>query len=328
MLIHLGVAAFLEFLFLLFTYCMHILLTGGTGFIGRFLVPHLRAQGHTLTLLTRRVQPDVDGIHYVRWDARSVNNPGDWAQEVNKADAIINLAGEGIFDGRWTPAVKERLLASRIEATRALVEAVAVTTQTSRKPHVFISASAVGYYGDRADALTDESAPAGSDFLAKVCVEWERTAQAARALGVRVVHPRIGIVLHPSGGALARMMIPFQLWAGMPLGSGRQWFPWIHIHDLVRGIAEPLTNEALQGAYNLAAPNVVTMHDFCAALGKAMHRPSWPFAVPEFALELALGEAASSLTGGQRIIPKALVEAGFTFDFPDVYPALVNLFTS
>jgi uncharacterized protein (TIGR01777 family) len=299
---------------------MHLIITGGTGFIGRFLVPHLRAQGHTLTLLTRRIKPDAEGIHYAVWDARTV---GDWAQEMATADGIINLAGEGIFDERWTPTVKERLLASRIESTRALVEAIELA---QRKPHVFISASAVGYYGDRADALTDESAPAGKDFLSEICVAWEREAQAARGLGLRVAHPRIGIVLHPSGGALQRMALPFQMWSGMPLGSGRQWFPWIHIHDLVRGIGEALTNETLDSAYNLASPNAVTMSDFCAALAKALHRPLWPFTVPSFALELALGEAASSLTGGQRIVPNALQKVGFTFAFPNVDSALKDLY--
>jgi uncharacterized protein len=218
-------------------------------------------------------------------------------------------------------------------------------THHGKAPRVFVSASAVGYYGNRHDAPTPESAPAGDNFLAEICLRWEQEALHAASIlvsgasdfpapapadtnanAIRVAMPRIGIVLHPSGGALQKMMLPFALFAGMPLGSGKQWFPWIHIADLVRGICEPLTNTRLQGAYNLAAPQPVTMAGFCDALGTAMRRPSWQWlAVPEFALHLALGEAATSLTDGQRIVPEALLNAGFSFEYNDVSVALADL---
>jgi uncharacterized protein (TIGR01777 family) len=317
---------------------MNILLTGGTGFIGQFLVKYLLQEGHTITVLTRSPrsrsivkdqiapQPLSSGtmqhgaVQFAQWDARSVST---WAEHIETTDAVVHLAGEGIFDGRWTPEVKHRLIASRVESTQALVKAMRLA---SRKPAVFVSASAVGYYGNRHDEPTDESAPAGQGFLADICVRWEQESRAALDCGIRVANPRIGIVLHPKGGALQRMIIPFQLFVGAPLGSGKQWFPWIHIEDAVRGLAFALTAEHLNGAYNLASPNPVTMSEFCNALGAALHRPSWQWlAVPEIALELLLGEAASSLTGGQRIVPKVLHDVGFTFLYPDLLPALNHL---
>lgn len=318
---------------------MNIVLTGGTGFIGQFLVKYLLQAGHTITALTRRRpvataqavhQTPSSGtsrsgatqgsVQFIQWDAHSV---GTWSEYIETADAVVHLAGESIFGGRWTPEVKRRLIDSRVESTRALVEAM---RRASHKPSVFVSASAVGYYGNRHNEPTDESAPAGQGFLADICVQWEKESHAALDCGIRVVNPRIGIVLHPTGGALQKMMLPFQLFIGAPLGSGKQWFPWIHIDDAVRGIAFALTAERLHGAYNLAAANPATMNDFCNALGTALRRPSWQWlAVPEFALELMLGEAASSLTGGQRIIPKVLQDAGFTFLHPDLLPALRHL---
>jgi uncharacterized protein len=314
---------------------MHILVTGGTGFIGRFLVRYLLAEGHTLTLLSRSANQSANqhgsglqGIEYKAWDGKTLST---WADEIHRADAVINLAGEGIFDGRWTDDIKQRLMQSRVQATSVLVEAMKRSAeQHGKAPSVFVSASAVGYYGDRADALTPESAPHSSNYLAEICIRWEqealKAAQIQTAQPVRVAMPRIGIVLHPSGGALQKMIVPFQLFVGMPLGTGKQWFPWIHISDLVRGIAEPLTNSRLQGAYNLASPNPVTMTAFCDALGGALQRPSWSWlSVPEFALNVALGEAATSLTGGQQIVPQALLDAGFVFRHPELRATLKDL---
>jgi len=330
-----------DFSTVLTTTCMHILLTGGTGFIGRHLTAYLLEQGHSLTILTRRPPHSTHADHqervrYVQWDAGAsllqeapVHRPNAaataWQIEVAQAQAVLHLAGEGIFDGRWTGAVKQRLMDSRVYSTRALVQAMAALAGSER-PTVFVSASAVGYYGNRFDEPTDESAPAGTNFLAEICVRWEQESQQATALGVRVANPRIGIVLEPRGGALERMALPFRLGLGMPLGSGKQWIPWIHIDDLVRGLAFPLEQPSLQGAYNLAAPGVVQMAGFSQALATALHRPYWSlFSVPEFALQFALGEAAEALTGGQRIVPKSLLNSGFRFNFPEVSAALHHL---
>lgn len=310
---------------------MNILLTGGTGLIGSRIITHLHAEGHSVVALTRRVGQafpiaqaiaESNRFRAVEWDAKTLN--GAWSKEVSGADAIIHLAGEGIFDTRWTADVKKRLVESRITTTRLLTDAM---TAQATKPRVMISASAVGYYGDRKDAPTDESAAqAKGDFLADLCAEWEAASQQASNDGVRVANPRIGIVLSETGGALGRMLPVFKAFLGMPLGTGKQWFPWVHIDDVVRGICFPLKEKTLQGAYNLASPQPVRMEEFCAALGKALGRPSWsPFTVPEFALRLGLGEAASSLTGGQRIIPKKLLDLQFEFRYTEVSSALRSL---
>jgi uncharacterized protein (TIGR01777 family) len=306
---------------------MKIILTGGTGLIGERVIAHLSQQGHEVVALTRRSGqmfhlPNSTNFRFVQWDARTLGT-GDkaWSKEISGAGAIIHLAGEGIFDKRWTPEVKQRLVESRIQSTRLIVEAI---QRAEVKPAVLVSASAVGYYGDRKDPPTDESAPfATNDFLAELCVQWEAEAEKAREYGVRVASPRLGIVLSKDGGALGRMMPVFKAFLGMPLGSGKQWFPWVHIDDVVRGICFPLEHHTLQGAYNLASPNPVRMEDFCQALGNALHRPSWsPMRVPEFALKLALGEAASSLTGGAKIIPKKLLDLEFEFSYTEVSSAL------
>jgi uncharacterized protein (TIGR01777 family) len=309
---------------------MKVILTGGTGLIGERVITHLHAEGHEVIALTRRLGqkfnlPHNTNFRFVQWDASTLGT-GDtaWSREVSGAGAIIHLAGEGIFDTRWTPEIKHRLVESRVNTTRLLVQAIA---QADEKPSVMVSASAVGYYGDRKDAPTDESAPPpdilAHDFLANLCVQWEAESEEASNYGVRVANPRTGIVLAPSGGALGRMIPIFRAFLGMPLGSGKQWFPWIHLDDVARGICFPLEQSALEGAYNLASPNPVRMTEFCTALGKALHRPSWsPLTVPEFALRLGLGEAASSLVGGQKIIPKKLLEHGFKFQHIEVLSAL------
>ncbi len=309
---------------------MNIILTGGTGLIGKRVIAHLLGNGHSVVALTRQRTTaaftafEKKPFRAVQWDARTLGS-GDsaWSKEISGAEAIIHLAGEGIFDKRWTAEIKHRLVESRLATTRLFVEAIA---QADTKPRVFISASAVGYYGDRHDAPTDESTPPASDFLADLCVRWEQEAQEARKYGVRVAHPRLGIVLAESGGALGRMLPVFKAFLGMPLGSGKQWFPWVHIDDVVRGICFPLENTTLEGAYNLAAPEPVRMEEFCMELGNVLHRPSWsPMRVPEFALKLALGEAALSLIGGVKIIPKKLLDLNFEFRYNKVAPALDQL---
>jgi uncharacterized protein len=300
---------------------MKIILTGGTGLIGKVVMQRALAAGHSIVALTRQVRTNTNPhIRYRQWDAR---HPGAWVEEFTGDYAILHLAGEGIFDHRWTPTVKERLMQSRVESTRLITEVVRTAPNT---PVVLVSASAVGYYGDRHDAPTDEHAPHGSDFLSEICVRWEEQAFAAEAFGVRVAVPRIGIVLSKEGGALGRMLPAFQAFVGMPLGSGKQWFPWVHIHDAARALLFPLESSSFSGAYNLAAPAPVQMSEFCTALGKTLRRPAWSWmSVPEFALRLGLGEAAAALTGGQRIQPKKLMEAGFVFQFTDVGQALSDL---
>jgi uncharacterized protein len=302
---------------------MNIILTGGTGLIGKRVVATLLSEQHSVSVLTRQArQSDNNGVRFLQWDAASM---GTWAEEFHTVDAVIHLAGEGIFDERWTAEVKKRLVESRTKTARLLVEAIA---SAEAKPRVMVSMSGVGYYGDRGNALLDESAPPGrpDDFLAQLSVEWEAAANEAKHYGVRVATSRTGIVLAKEGGALGRMAPVFRLFVGMPLGSGNQWFPWIHIDDVVRGILHPLTS-TLEGAYNLASPNPVTMNDFSDELGAALRRPSWSFlSVPEFALKLGLGEAAYSLVGGQRIVPARLLESGFRFEFSNLMLALNNIY--
>lgn len=308
---------------------MKVVLTGGTGLIGYRVARYLAWQENEIVVLTRQVEHGEGeksshglNLRFVEWDADSI---GSWAKEVDGADAIVHLAGEGIFDSRWTRSMKKRILESRVQTTRLLVDAVA---HANIKPPLFVSASAVGYYGDRKDEPVDEDASAGKGFLSDVCVQWEAEAQTAAQYGCRVATPRIGIVLDAHGGALKSMVPIFRAFVGMPLGSGHQWLPWIHINDVVRGIVYPLDNTRLEGAYNLASPHPLRMGEFCSALGQALGRPSWSWlSVPEFALRLGMGEAAEALIGGQKIIPKKLLDAGFSFSFPTIAPALHNIFS-
>ncbi|MDE2511290.1 MAG: TIGR01777 family oxidoreductase [Elusimicrobia bacterium] len=298
---------------------MNIILAGGTGFIGGALIDALTARGDTVTLLTRspeaartrwgaRISPRA-------WDGRTA---GDWTKAVDGADAVINLSGESIADGRWTPARKLQLIKSRVDSTRALVAAI---SSSAKRPKVLINASAVGFYGGSPEGACPEGAPQGRDFLAALCGQWEREASAAEPLGVRVVLPRIGIVLEEDGGALAKMALPFKFFAGGPLGSGAQGFPWIHRDDVVGALLFLLGDEKVSGPVNFAAPGGLNNREFSAALGRALGRPSWAPA-PAFALKLALGEMADMLLGGQTATPKKLLDAGYAFKYPDAAAAL------
>jgi hypothetical protein len=298
---------------------MNIVLAGATGFIGQKLVLKLQQEGHSLTLLSRHHpvprESDRPGIVFFHWDAKTV---GDWAKHIDGSDAVINLAGEPIAAKRWTGAQKERILASRLDATGAIVDAIAKAT---KKPEVLINASAVGYYGDVKEGDVTESHSAATDFLGTTCARWEEAARKAEQSGVRVVMIRTGIVLEKTGGALKKLLLPFRLFAGGPLGSGNQWFPWVHIEDEVGAIVFALSNKSLTGPVNLAAPQSVTMREFCRTLGKTMGRPSWA-PVPAFVLQIALGEMSTMLLGGQKVIPKKLQEAGYRFRFPQLEMAL------
>jgi uncharacterized protein (TIGR01777 family) len=297
---------------------MNIILAGGSGFIGKALTARLLADGHTVTLLTRdpsRVAAPSASLRVQQWDAATV---GPWGGSVDGADAVINLTGELISAKRWSPAQKALIRSSRISSTRAVVQAIGAA---SKKPSLLINASAVGYYGDVPSGDVPESFPAGRGFLAEVCREWEEAAFAAQAHGVRVVTVRLGVVLAPDGGALAKMLLPFRLFAGGPIGTGRQWFPWIHRDDVVAGILFLLRTPTVSGPVNFAGPEAVTMKEFCSTLGAAMGRPSWA-PVPAPVLRIALGEMAGMILGGQRVVPKKLTAAGYTFRYPTVGAAL------
>lgn len=302
---------------------MKIILTGGTGFIGAPLRERLLEEGHDVILLTRNPshagsQPSGK-LKTVFWDGK---NPGPWADKINGADAVINLAGEPIAAKRWSDAQKKRIQESRLDATRAVVSAI---QKAAKKPHLLINASAVGYYGNVPEGEVTEDHPRGTDFLSETCSRWEEAARTAEPLGVRVVRLRIGIVLEKNGGALKKMLPPFRFFMGGPLGSGRQWFPWIHREDVIGVILFALKNQNLSGPVNLTAPQSVTMKEFCTTLGQVMHRPSWA-PVPAIVLKLLLGEMADLLLSGQKAVPKKLLEAGYSFQHPNLEEALKSLF--
>lgn len=297
---------------------MNCLITGGTGFIGTELRMRLLREGHLVTVITR--SPDkyegetAKNQQFISWDSHL-------PARMDQADVVFNLAGENIFGQRWTDEVKERIYSSRIDITNKLVDAM---EKAEDCPGLMVSASAVGYYGDRGSDVLDESEPPGNDFLSKVCVDWEKAAKRAEDLGVRVAIPRLGIVLDTGGGALQQMLLPFKLFVGGPVGSGDQYFPWIHMHDLCRGLISPMVQDSLSGAYNLCSPDSVTMREFAKALGEVMNRPTF-FKVPEFALGLVLGEAAGPILNSLRVQPKRLMQAGFEFRYEDLHEALSEI---
>lgn len=299
---------------------MNVLITGGTGLIGRALAHQLLQSGYQVSVLTRSAAPGglEAGIVPVVWDGCTTNG---WEKAAADAGAIINLAGENIGGGRWTKERKERILQSRIDAGNAVAAAV----QAGARPEVLIQASAVGYYGTSFTETYYERSKAGRDFLAHICLDWEASSAAVDALGVRRVVVRTGIVLDKREGALARMLLPFRLFAGGPLGSGRQWMSWIHLQDEVNAIQYLLEHKDAKGAYNLTAPQPVTNSHFGRALGKVLNRPYW-FPVPEFAMKTLLGEMSVLVLEGQRVLPQRLESAGFKFKFDQLQPALEDLF--
>ncbi len=300
---------------------MRVLITGGTGLIGRALATELIAAGHEVVVFSRRperTQGLPANVEVVGWAVRAFQG---WGRLVDGAGGIVNLAGENLASGRWTPEWKRRILESRLNAGRAVVEAVDGAQQ---KPLVVVQASGVGYYGPRGDEEVTEEASPGSDFLARLAVEWEASTAPVEELGVRRVIIRSATVLSAEGGALPRLLLPFRFFFGGPLGNGRQWFPWIHIADEVRAIRFLLEDEAASGPYNLVAPHPLTNAEFARALGRVLGRPAW-LPVPAFALRLLLGEMSSMLLTGQRAVPRRLLEAGFTFHFPDAESALRDL---
>jgi uncharacterized protein (TIGR01777 family) len=308
---------------------MRIIIAGGSGFLGSALTDQLTTEGHDVVVLTRRAPAAASGqsssgkprqVTYATWNPNGQS--GAWARALDTAGAVVNLAGESIAAKRWTAAQKEKIRTSRLMATSSLVAAV---REAATAPRVFVSASAVGYYGDRGDqTLTEASAP-GDDFLAGVCKEWESTASQATSL-TRVALVRTGIVLDRRGGALPKMLPPFLMFAGGPIGSGRQYMPWIHKQDWARLVSWIIQNEAAHGPLNATGPQPVTNAEFSNALGHALHRPSF-IPAPGFALKIMLGEMAGALLlSGQRALPVRAADLGFSFYFGNVDEALADIF--
>ena len=292
---------------------MNILMTGGTGLIGRALCKVLLAQGHQLTVLSR--QPEKVAM-LCGQAVHAMASLDDWKTH-QRFDAVINLAGAPIADAAWTEKRKEVLRDSRIALTEKLVQRIAAV---EHKPAVLLSGSAVGYYGNRGDAELDEDAPAGQDFAAQLCLDWEAVALSAERAGVRVCLLRTGLVLSAQGGILGRMLIPFRLALGARMGDGRQWMSWVHIDDYVAMVSRLLHDAQLSGPFNMTAPNPVTNFEFTQRLAKAVRRPA-VFVAPACMLKWLMGERAVLLVEGQRVLPVKLQTAGFKFAYPDLSAA-------
>jgi uncharacterized protein len=297
---------------------MNIVIAGGSGFLGSALTAALTRDGHDVIVLTRQSSPGdraVSKVRHVTWNPNG--HTGPWTADINTADAVINLAGESIAAKRWSPAHKQKLRDSRLMATNSLTAAI---RQASRPP-VFVSGSAVGYYGDRGEETLTEASSPGHDFLAQLAKDWEEAA-ATVAHVTRVALMRTGIVLDRRGGALPKMLPPFRMFVGGPLGSGRQYMPWIHKDDWVRLVAWTITAEGARGPINATGPLPVTNHEFSKALGRALGRPS-VLPAPAPALRLALGEMADALLlSGQRALPVRASDLGFSFRYGNVDEAL------
>ena len=298
---------------------MNIVLTGGTGLIGSAIARQLSTQGHSLTLLSRSAKNSIaPGIPTIQWDAET---DGPWVEKVAIADAVINLAGESVGAGRWTKAQKKRIVQSRVNATNALVRAM---EKASRKPRVLVNASAVGYYGHVKEGDVAEAASPGNDFLAETTVAWETAAMKAEKVGVRVVLIRTGFVIASHAPAFRKMILPFKFFAGGPFGSGKQWFPWVHIEDVVGGYLFALDNDSISGPVNLVSPNPVRVSELARELGRSLHRPSF-LPAPAAGLKILLGEMSDLLLKGQRAVPDVLIKKGFTFRFQTLGAALKNV---
>lgn len=313
---------------------MRVVITGGSGLIGGALARHLGSAGYDAVVLTRsmsRVGPLPPGVRAQEWDGLTSKG---WVNLLDEETAIVHLAGEGIADGRWTEDRKRRIRESRVLSGKAVSEAIQeAIREASRKPRALLQASAVGYYGPRGDEQILEGQPPGRGFLADVSVDWEASTAEVEALGVRRVILRTGVVLAREGGALPRMAMPFKLMAGAPLGSGRQWLPWIHMADEVGAIRFLLERDdpgGAQGPFNLVAPKPVTNRELGDVLGRVLRRPSplqaLGLGVPEPVFRVMLGEMADAVLHSQRVLPSRLLQLGYPFRFPDVESALRDLY--
>ncbi|MGB3651709.1 MAG: TIGR01777 family oxidoreductase [Rivularia sp. (in: cyanobacteria)] len=304
---------------------MKVAITGATGFVGSRLVQRLQKQAIKVLVLTRNAErarkvfptsayPNVEIVAY------TPTVSGSWQNEIASCEGVVNLAGTPISEGRWTTERKQEILNSRKLTTQKIVEAIALNTT---KPKVLVNASAVGYYGTSETTTFNENSSNGSDFLAQVCQTWEAEAQKVTDSGVRLVILRFGIVLG-MGGALGKMIPPFKLFAGGPIGSGEQWFSWIHVDDIVNLILQALTTSEMSGVYNATAPHPVRMAELSSTMGEVMNRPSW-LPVPSFAIEAMLGDGAVVVLEGQKVLPQRTLSSGFTYEYPNLKPALAEI---
>lgn len=299
---------------------MRALVTGATGFIGRRLLEQL-SDPVVLTRNPRRAEIELGHCTAFAWDPMTGPPP---KPAFDGVDVVFHLAGEPVADSRWTREKKMRIRDSRAVGTANLVATLA---DLAEKPKVLVSASAVGYYGNRGDEILDESSPPAGDFLADVCCLWEAAAQRATASGIRVVNPRIGVVLGSGGGALAKMLLPFKLGLGGRLGDGRQWTPWVHVDDVVGLLMHAAGTESVFGPMNATAPNPVSNRDFTRALAKTLHRPAL-FPVPSIGLELLVGEFAQIVLASQRVVPRVAETSGYRFKFPTIDEAFSDILTA
>ncbi|OBQ22349.1 MAG: multidrug MFS transporter [Anabaena sp. WA113] len=304
---------------------MKIAISGATGFVGSRLVAKLHAEGHRILVLTRNTTfaqkvfppqafPNLEIIAYTPIVS------GAWQDTIAGCDGVVNLAGEPIAEGRWTPERKQEILNTRKLGTQKIVEAIA---KSQPQPSVLVNTSAIGYYGTSETASFDEDSANGKDFLAQVCQEWEAEARKLKDTNVRLVILRFGIILG-NGGALGKMITPFKLFAGGPIGTGQQWFSWIHLDDIVSLIIQALTKSTMEGVYNGTAPQPVSMNDLSTTMGKVMNRPSW-LPVPGFAIEAILGDGAKVVLEGQQVLPKRTLESGFEYQYPNLQSALTQI---
>ncbi|MEG4969612.1 TIGR01777 family oxidoreductase [Microcoleus sp. B6-A1] len=304
---------------------MKVAIAGATGFVGSRLVEKLQAAGHQVVVLSRdgakagrvfpaSAYPNLEVVAYTPAES------GDWQKSIAGCDAVVNLAGVPIAEERWTEARQQAILDSRRLTTAKLVEAI---VNANPRPSVFVSASAIGYYGTSETAEFDETSLAGNDFLATVCKDWEAAAQPAKNAGTRLAILRLGIVLG-MGGALAKMLPAFKLFAGGPIGTGKQWFSWVHREDVVDLILYALQNSQVEGVLNATAPNPVRMNELCQTLGEVLKRPSW-LPVPGFALEMLLGDGAKVVLEGQKVLPKQTLASGFQYQYPTLKLALEEI---
>ena len=304
---------------------MRILLSGGTGFIGLALLRRLLDEEHTIILLCRNPKKVQDfsspHLHIITWDTFR-DNPCH--EQFENLDAIINLAGENIAAKRWSVPQKEKIRESRLQTLRNLIKLI---SKQENKPSVFIQASAVGYYGNISSEDVLETHSSGHDFLAQVCVDVENETKKIEQYKIRTVCLRIGVVLEKHGGALSRMLLPFQLFLGGPLGHGRQWFPWIHRDDLIHIILFVLSHSSIRGPVNAVAPDAVSMKRFCEEWGHALHRPSW-IPVPAIILRILLGEMSQIVLTGQKVVPQILLDHQYAFQYPKLPQALQAILLS
>ena len=301
---------------------MKIAIAGGTGFIGKALMSYLQKQGHDIYILTRKKgMSTAENVHYVEW----LTPESKPEAEIPSLNAIVNLAGEPINNGRWTKERKKQIVSSRLYATKKVVDLI---SKLDRKPEVLINASAIGIYGiSREEVFTEATLKVGSDFLAQTVKAWEEEAKEAEQFGVRTVLARFGIVLDREEGALPRMVMPYRLFIGGKVGPGEQWVSWLHIRDAVRAIGFMINNKNISGAVNLTSPQPVTMEEFGRTIAHVLHRPHW-LPVPSFALNLLFGEMSMLVLEGQRVLPEKIQKLGFDFSFPSLEEALFDILQS